>query len=45
VTDVNGQKETELIGSPTAAFGQITNSNSNGLYHDRKIQVGCSIYF
>lgn len=45
ITNANGQKGTELIGSPTAAFGQVTNTNSNGLYHDRKLQIGCSIYF
>ncbi|MFZ0664016.1 MAG: hypothetical protein WAM66_15110 [Acidobacteriaceae bacterium] len=45
ITDANGQKETQLIGSPTAAFGQITNTNSNALYRDRKIQIGCRFYF
>jgi hypothetical protein len=45
VVDADGQSHKELIGSPTAAFGETINSNSTGLYHDRKIQVGCRLYF
>lgn len=45
VIDADGQRHTELIGSPTAAFGETINSNSTGLYHDRKVQVGCKLYF
>jgi hypothetical protein len=45
VVNANGQTQQQLIGSPTAAFGQVTNTNSNGLYRDRKIQIGCKLYF
>jgi Carboxypeptidase regulatory-like domain len=44
-TESNGSTQTQLIGSPTAAFGDTTATNNNALYHDRQIQLGCKLFF
>ncbi|MGC2161467.1 MAG: carboxypeptidase regulatory-like domain-containing protein [Silvibacterium sp.] len=36
---------TPLIDAPTAGFGDITATNNNALYRDRKIQLGCRFFF
>ncbi|MGB7189464.1 MAG: TonB-dependent receptor, partial [Acidobacteriaceae bacterium] len=45
VVNADGQTQTQLIGSPVASFGEVTNTNSAGLYRDRKIQIGCRLSF
>lgn len=45
VVNANGQTEQQLIGSPTAAFGQVTSTNNRALHSDRRIQIGCKLYF
>lgn len=44
-TQSNGSTQTELIPGPTAGFGDITATNNNALYHDRRIQLGCKLFF
>ncbi len=44
-TLANGTTQTQLIGSPTAPFGDTTATNNNAVYHARQIQLGCRIYF
>ena len=44
-TTATGGSQTQLIASPTAPFGGVTNSNSNALYHQRQIQVGIKVFF
>jgi hypothetical protein len=44
-TLANGTTQTQLIGSPTAPFGDTTATNNNALYHARQIQLGCKLFF
>ena len=44
-TTSNGDTQTQLVAGPTAAFGGVTNTNSNALYHDREIQLGVKLFF
>jgi len=45
ITQSNGSTQTQLIPGPSAGFGDVTATNNNALYSDRRIQVGCKIYF
>ncbi len=44
-TLVNGSSETEYVFDPTAAFGNVTNANSNAMSRERQIQVGFRLIF
>lgn len=44
-TNSQGNSQKQLINGPTAGFGDFTNINSSALYHDRRIQIGCRLYF
>lgn len=41
----SGGTQTQLIGGPTAGFGDITATNNNALYRSRRIQIGCKLFF
>lgn len=46
-TTVNskGIPQKHLIDGPTAGFGDFTNFNSSAIYSDRRLQIGCRLYF
>lgn len=44
-TNSRGNPQTQLIEGPTAGFGDFTNINSSAIFHDRRIQLGCKLYF
>ncbi len=41
----NGSTETQYLYDPTAAFGGVTNANSNTLSRERQLQIGVSLAF
>lgn len=41
----NGSTETQYVYDPTAAFGGVTNANSNAVSRERQIQVGVRLVF
>lgn len=44
-TLVNGSTQTQYTFDPTAAFGGVTNANSNALIRERQLQIGAKLTF
>lgn len=44
-TGADGNSQTGLVASPTAAFGEVTSTNNTAIYHPRQFQLGCRLFF
>jgi len=44
-TLIDGITQTQYVFDPTAAFGNVTNANSNALSRERQLQMGLRLIF
>jgi hypothetical protein len=42
---IDGITQTQYVFDPTAAFGNVTNANSNALSRERQLQMGLRLIF